>query len=113
MSDNAEKALREFLERARHEMFPKMKSSAMVLSILPDGVKVDAKLALELGAALLFDKPIIIIVAKNEKVSPRLRMVADEYIEYEGGIDNPATQAKLQAAILRTVERLQAKRKTQ
>lgn len=47
----------EFFEHARREMFPKMRDSQFVVTLF--SAEPDPKLCMELGAALLFDKPIL------------------------------------------------------
>ena len=63
-------ALEEFLNRARRDLFPKLKSSALSVCILTG--HVDAKLAMELGACILFNKPILILIQTGTPIHPRL-----------------------------------------
>jgi hypothetical protein len=60
--------------------------SAVSLTIYSGGV--DGKLALELGASVLLDKPIIVMVAPGAKVPKKVVRVADKIIEAD--LDDPA-----------------------
>lgn len=88
--------VKDFLHRAERDMFPKMKGSAMSLVINDD--KPDAKLALEVGAAILFDKPLLVVVPRGSAVSAALRRVATKVIEIDD-FSSPDAQVKLQCAI--------------
>ena len=84
-----------FLEHSKKDMMPKMKESAMSITIFhPDP---DPKLCVELGAAILYDKPLIILVPPGRIVPNNLRRVASAIVE--GDIDDPAVQQKMQQAI--------------
>jgi hypothetical protein len=88
--------LRGMADGARKDLIPKMRSSLFVLAAL-DG-DPDIKLALEVGMALLLDKPLIIFaVGNNVWVSPRLRQVADVVVE--GKTFDEAMRTKGQALI--------------
>jgi hypothetical protein len=73
--------VKNFFERARRDMFPKMQSSAISLMIL--GSEPDPKLCMELGAAILFDKPIIALAIKGRPVPELLKRIAAPVIEVE------------------------------
>lgn len=89
----------EFFRHARTEMFPKMKGSA--ISVVISG-EPDPKLCLELGAAILFDKPIIAVVPVGRKIPSNLARVASAIIQ--GDIRDDVTKQELQAAISRVLE---------
>jgi hypothetical protein len=71
-------SLDDYLDHARREMFPKMKASA--ISIVCAG-EPDPKLCLELGAAIMFDKPIIVLAPPGCKIPLSLRTIAHKVIE--------------------------------
>ena len=71
--------MRDFLFRAQRDMFPKMQASALSLVIGSD--EPDAKLALEVGAAVLFDKPLLLVIPAGRVVSASLRRAATEIVE--------------------------------
>lgn len=80
----------------RRELVPKLEASAVSLTIYTG--KMDVKLAVELGAAVLLDKPIILMVEPGTKVPDRLVRVADKIIEAD--LHDPAkASAKIQAAL--------------
>ena len=85
----------EFFRHSREEMFPKMKGSAISITLAHDDP--DPKLCMELGAAILFDKPIICVVLPGRKVANNLRRVASAIVE--GSMDDPKTKQRLQDAI--------------
>ncbi len=71
------------------EVIDKMKASTVVISI--HASDPDAKQCLEVGAALLLDKPIYLLVEESNrgKLPKRLERAAD-HIEYFDGKDNVA-----------------------
>jgi len=88
--------VKDWLHRAERDMFPKMKGSVLSLVIGTD--KPDAKLALEVGAAVLFDKPLIVVLQKGVTIPAGLRRIAHTIVE----IDNFRSRegiVKMQAAI--------------
>ncbi len=85
-----------WLDRAVTEMFPKMQGS--VMSLIVGAEHPDAKLALEVGAAVLLDKPLLIIIPRGAKFSNTLRSVATEVVEIDD-MKDPASQAAVRAAI--------------
>jgi len=87
---------------AHADQIPKMRASFMCLSIL-DGT-VDVKLALEIGLALLLDKPLVVVaIGKNLKISRRLRQIAEVVVE--GEVFDEAMKAKAALAIEKLVRR--------
>lgn len=87
--------LDDYLEHARLKMFPMMKKSQISLTILKGDP--DPKLCLELGAALLFEKPLIILAIKGYPIPEALRRVADRVVEVDEL--NEAAKKKLSEAI--------------
>ena len=77
-------------------MFPKMKAS--VMSLVIGSEKPDIKLALEVGAAILFDKPLLIVVPPGRTISASLRRVATLVLE-DFDFTAPDAQAKLGQAL--------------
>ena len=82
---------RQWFARAQHQLLPKIDSSAFVISVNPD--EPDAKIAVELGFAILLDKPIVIYAPPGREVSAHLRRVADYIVE--GDLHDPETQRKM------------------
>lgn len=84
-----------YLEHARREMFPKMQSSAFVMAVLGTP---DPKLCLEIGAAILFDKPIVVIVPRGIAVPLALRTIAHKIVEMDGP-DDEGSKQRISAAV--------------
>ena len=93
---------REFLESAARDMLPKMKDSALSVTLFSG--KVDPKLCVELGAAILLDKPIVLVVTDESQIPSNLEKVAAEIVRVNFPGDPEAAQRKLQAAISRVME---------
>jgi hypothetical protein len=72
----------QYLEHFRHSVLPHIADSAVVLTIQPRGLP-DTKICLEIGAALLLDKPLLVISMRGNTVPARLRLAADEVVEIE------------------------------
>jgi hypothetical protein len=88
-----------FLKAAEKEMFPKMQGSAISINFLG---KPDAKLCLETGASVLFDKPIIVVVPEGGGPVPvNLKRCASAVLE--GRMDDPRFAQRLQQAIKRLI----------
>ncbi|MGH9343144.1 MAG: hypothetical protein ACRD3Y_04590 [Bryobacteraceae bacterium] len=88
--------LKEYFRHAEAEMIPKLRGSALSLTIL--GGNIDPKLCCELGAAILLDKPLIILVPDKEaKVPANLKRVATRIIF--GAPSDPGIFEEIEAAI--------------
>ena len=99
-----EEFMRNLAEHAREDIIPKMRGSAFCLSLLtPDGV--DPYLALQVGVALLLEKPLIIIAVAGAWVPERVRRLAD-YVVTGPSITDPATQEALRSAIEGTMQKV-------
>lgn len=84
------------------EVLPMMEGSAIVMSLAPSG-KPDAKYCIELGLAIMLDKPLLVVALAGQPVPARLRRAADEVIEAD--IDTDAGQRLLAAAVKRMRDR--------
>lgn len=89
-----------FVRHVREDAVKKIDGSAMVASILPN--EPDVKFAVELGFAIMLDKPILVIVppGREGKIPEHLRWVADQILEVD--IDTVAGQEEL-AKVMRTM----------
>lgn len=77
-----------FVSHVREELVPKIFSSSIYLSITPESPeKVDVKFAVELGLAVMLDKPIIAMVRPGAVVSDNLRRVARRIVEVDVGTE--------------------------
>lgn len=86
-----------YARRVREEMLPKMMDSAYVISIAPDGSEVDVKIAVEIGYAILLDKPLIVMAPEGRHVAEKLLRIADHVIT--GDMDSPLGMAEMQAKL--------------
>ena len=92
-----------FLESVESDLLPKLKGSALSVSLLPEG-ETDIKFAIELGLCIMLDKPIIAVVRPDVKVPAKLAKVVDSFIE----ADMTTTEGieKLALAVNAEVEKL-------
>ncbi|SRR6266702_5205561 len=88
-----------YLAHAEREMLPKMKDSAITIALFHD--KIDIKQCVEIGAAILFDKPIVVVVCGSKPVPANLKRVASAIVE--GNMRDDATKAKIQAALAKVL----------
>lgn len=78
----SDRAWRDFGASFRRDGLPKILSSSVCLSIISgDGTDFDVKQAVELGAMLLLDKPILLVCARGATIPSRLRRAADVILE--------------------------------
>ena len=92
MSDDE---LKSYLQHAAKKMFPMMESSAISITILG---KPDPKLCLELGAAILFDKPIIVVAAEGMPIPANLKRCASAIVQ-GNVVQDKTTRDRLTQAI--------------
>lgn len=71
----------EFFEHARREMFPKLRDSQMVVTLFAG--EPDPKLCMELGAALLFDKPILGVAMGDFEIPDRLQRLLTDTVRID------------------------------
>lgn len=92
-----------FAERVRKELVPKIEGSNIFVSITPSSPdKVDVKFALELGLAIMFDKPIIACVQPGAKIPEKLSRVVEKFVELD--LNDPTQQKRLTEAINEMME---------
>lgn len=89
----------EFFRRAREDLFPKMKGAALSIVIAADP---DPKLCMELGAAILLDKPIVVVVPEGQKLPTNLSRIASAIVQ--GDISQSKGKKQLQEAITRVIK---------
>jgi hypothetical protein len=97
-SREEDKAWADYSERFRREVLPHLLDSAMFLSIGTDVGEFDVKQATELGAALLYDKPLLLVVPPGRSIGRRLRRAADVVID-DFDPTQPETQERITAAL--------------
>lgn len=72
-----------FLKRVLRDTAPKIAASAYVMSIAPSTGTADVKQAVEIGLAILMDKPLIVLAPRGRTVADRLLRIADVVIEID------------------------------
>lgn len=87
------------------DMVPAMAESAFVISITPTSGEGDVKYWVELGAAVMKDKPLLVVVLPGTVLPKKLIAIADEIVYLPEGI-NPTGSTKLMEAINRISEKL-------
>lgn len=88
-----------FAAEVQREVVDKLRDSACAVTIFTG--KVDWKLAIETGAAVLLDKPIILCVAPGTRIPDKVVRIADHIIE--GDLTTPAGRARLTEALCAVV----------
>jgi len=79
MTSKSDRAWKDYSERFRKETLPKILDSAVFLAIGTE--ELDVKMATELGAALLMDKPLLLVVPPGRRIPERLRRAADIVVD--------------------------------
>jgi len=91
-----------FVQNVRTDALVKIADSAFVMSLVPRD-EPDIKFAVELGLAIMLDKPLIAIVQPGQPVPTRLRMVCDEVVEAD--LDLEEGRQQIAAALARITKR--------
>jgi hypothetical protein len=90
---------RDLQESADRDLFPKLKGSRFAMAIIEGGP--DVKLCLEVGASLLLDKPLLLLVKRGSFLVPlKLRNIADAVVEFDSFSDVEA-RLEIQEAVRR------------
>lgn len=93
-----------WVRHIRSDLVPKLEGSGAVVSIVPsDGGEGDVKFWVELGASIMLDKPIVVVVAKGQPVPAKLRLVADEVVEIQSWDEVSADEGPIREAIMRVL----------
>jgi nucleoside 2-deoxyribosyltransferase len=83
----------DFVKFHRENTVKAMEQSAYVISLVPDAGQVDVKFAVELGLAIMLDKPIVAVVQPGVKLPERLRQIADAVIVTDLDTEDGRAQA--------------------
>lgn len=102
MSDD--QAFEAFKARVRDDLIPKIASSRVFLSIVPPLDKIDVQFAIQLGIAVLLDKPIIACVPPGTAIPEKLARVVDRFVELD--LADPTWQSRLMKTIGEMTETL-------
>lgn len=90
--------LKQFLDRFQRDVLPNLRTSHIVVSICPSGPDgPDAKFMLELGAAVMLDKPLLAVVRPGTKIPEKLARVVDRFVELDE--NDPNLHARLSEAV--------------
>jgi len=96
MTNKSDRAWKDYGDRFRREVLPKILDSAVFLAIQAD--EFDVKMATELGAALLMDKPLLLVCPSGRVIPERLRRAADIVID-NWDASNPDAQERFAEAL--------------
>lgn len=102
MSD-LDQEIERFFKRFERDVMPQVRGSAMTIGIW-DG-KADAKMCLEIGASVLMEKPLVVLVTKGAYLPPKLRLLATEIVEVSYPMDEH-DKAAIKAALDRVTAEL-------
>lgn len=97
-----DRALREMARIAEESIIPQMRKSAFVLAYVDPVVNTDVWMALQVGFAVMFEKPLIVMAIGDHELPPRLIAAADEVVRVRS-LKDPEGKAKLKAAIDRVL----------
>lgn len=93
-----------YAEHVRKELLPKLKDSNAFISITPMNAKeVDVKFAMEIGLAIMLDKPIVAIIRPGTKIPEKFSRVVDRFVEVED-ISDPDSKKRLMQAVEEILE---------
>lgn len=107
LSVEAQEWLNQFVKRAEGSLVPQMQDSHIAMQIYTG--KIDCKFAMEVGVAILLDKPIIVTVAPGCEIPEKLAKVADRFVELDP--KNPEDTAKRAAVVVADlIEELESKK---
>jgi hypothetical protein len=98
MAEHEDRAWRDYSRRFRTNVLPKLLDSAIFLSIGSEVGDFDVKQATELGAALLCDKPLLLLIPRGRTVGARLRRAADVVLD-DADMNDPAFRERLADAM--------------
>jgi hypothetical protein len=86
----------EFITHVRAELVPMIDQSQFFVTLTPsDPDEIDVKFSVELGVAIMLDKPIIAVISPGSKMPPKLALVADHIIDVDlRSPDGPAIIAE-------------------
>ena len=91
---------REYAEHALSEMLPKLRESEFSISIAPRADTTgDVKYWIELGASIMLDKPILLLVEPGQGIPDKLRLVADLIVECDMGDEASKQRAMEKIAV--------------
>lgn len=88
----------DFVKRVRKELVPKIIGTDIFVSITPScPEEVDVKFAVELGLAIMYDKPICSVIRPGTKIPEKLSRVVDKFVEMD--FNDPTQAQRLNEAL--------------
>jgi hypothetical protein len=87
---------KKWLADVERDMLPKMEDSAISITIFSG--TIDAKLCVEVGAAILYDKPIVLLALPGQKIPAALGRAASAIVRGDP-MRNPEVGKRLTEAI--------------
>lgn len=93
MSNDLEPEEELWLLQAAQQNYDKIKNSGVFLSLFNHDMTKDAVPCLQLGLAMMLDKPIIVVARPDETIPENLKKVATAI--YQGDLSSPEFQAFL------------------
>ncbi len=92
-----------FVKDARERLVPKIDGTSLFISITPlTKEKVDIKFALELGLAIMYDKPIIAVIQPGFVIPKKMAAVVDRFVELD--MNDPTSKDRLMGVISEMME---------
>lgn len=87
-----------WVKRVREELIPKIAGSNLFVSCTPmNAEEVDVKFAVELGLAIMLDKPIVAVIRPGTKIPEHFSRVVDRFVELD--LSDPKGQELLTAVV--------------
>lgn len=94
---------KQFAKHVQEFTIPAMQESSIFISITPSKPgEIDIQFAVQLGAAIMLDKPIVAIVQPGAPISEKLSRVVDRFIELD--LEDPNFHDRLKEVIKELVE---------
>lgn len=90
-------SVRKWKHHVEREVIPMIESSDSIVSLAPPDGKADVKFAVELGLAIMLDKPIIVVSSSSRPVPPKLALIATHVIDAD--ITTPEGREQLMEAL--------------
>jgi hypothetical protein len=75
-----------WVQHVLSDMEPKLAGSVISVSLVPNDREGDVKWWVELGASIMYDKPIIAVVFNDRPLPEKLKLVADEIVRLPDGV---------------------------
>lgn len=107
MSDDirSDPGFQRFEKHVRENLIPKVKDTNLFVSIVPySKEQVDVKFAVELGLGIMYDKPIVAVIAPGTPIPEKLARVVDRFVELD--LRDPNGQERLIAVLKEMTEEI-------